>query len=141
MNKLAIEVVLVITCPALSGPAGTKFLLTKRDGQRALPWTELGEQESTLEAAARLLVYQTGIRARMMGQGWLDLTPCPLADHASRIIGDKRVIAAPFGCMLPEQVITTKDPDSLWFSFPEILEFRPLFLDNLDILTAVSNRI
>ena len=138
MYKHFVEVILVVASPTPGQPGQTKFLMVPKDQLLGLPTGLLAEQESTIEVAARMLKYHTGIDARLNGTGWVHLVPCPLADHGNRKDGEHRIIGVPYGCMIPGLV---KTKDATWYTRPELLARTPLFLDHMDILTAVCKRI
>jgi hypothetical protein len=77
-----VEVVLVVASRDKSGQYS--YLMHDRDGELSLPAAGLGEQETTVDVAARLLKDLTGLKARLLGSGWVDLVPGPVADAADR---------------------------------------------------------
>lgn len=128
-----IEVLLVVSLPKHG-----EYLLTRRGDQLALPSAYLGERESTVEVAARLLREHTGLDALINGGGWVNLYAAPLADSCDRKDErGERVISVPYGCFVPER----REKENGWFALKEILQGRPLYADHLDILLAVSLRL
>lgn len=149
-----LEVVLVVTSPCVANPVNTKFLLLRSEnGKLALPRREVGERESSLQCAASLLKELTGVQARILGHGWLDLKQCHLADNVNRVVAPmnpsgwedinclQRWIAVPYGCMLPGDVIKPLAANAGWLTFQEIVAEQPMYCDHMDILTAVANTL
>lgn len=139
--KHNVEVVLVVVSPDLHQRGNARFLLFERgDGKVGLPMMGLRERWSTLQEAAYLLDYCTGIKARVGGEGWAELVPCPLADSPERLVDGERRIAAPYGVMLPGEIVqlTCDFARWAWLSEAPSLDW---YMDHKDILTAVCGRL
>ncbi len=130
-----IEVALAIASPSKGNR--TKFLLDMHFTDFGLPTAYLGEQESTIEVAARLLDRFTGLKALVAGLGWIHLWPQPLADSVERKVNGVRVITVPYGCLIPE---TRGHKSGEWFTLSECVE-RGLYMDHLEILKVVSHHL
>ena len=141
-----LEVVLVVTSPDLSKPGNSRFLLLRRgDGSYQLPTAQVGEDQSTIEVAADLLHRLTGLKARILGVGWVDLVPLPLADSVDRKVRDgsgcdTRFIGVPYGAMLPGEIVRLTDPAAKWVPLIEAFE-SPMYLDHREILQGACHRI
>ena len=142
MSKHHIEVVLVfITNNPKNVKSPILLVTTPIDGKPYLPSVALREQESTIEAAARLLKSLTGVPAKLHGSGWAELVPLPLSDAVSRKIGDDRWIAVPYACREP---LTGDIPTPLGYEFcrlATVLEQQDLGMDHNDILAAALQRL
>lgn len=145
-----VEVVLVVASRDKSGQYS--YLMHDRGGELSLPSAGLGGQETTIEVAARLLKGLTGLKARLLGSGWVDLVPGPVADSADRKVlfedsydGEdrsvrRRTIAVPYGAVLPAAVAELTDPTLTWVPVADL--FSKKFVgDHLDIIQAVTTRL
>ncbi len=134
-----LEVVLVLTSPDIVRPGQSKLLLIQQDGKYHLPTASIGEQESSLQVAAKLLCDLTQMRARILGVGYVDLVPCPLADSVERKLDGVRVIGVPYGAMLPGEIVPLTDSRAKWVGLLEA--FQSLDGDDLEILQGACNKI
>lgn len=137
-----LEVVLVITSPDLTKPGNSRFLLLKDEhGKFELPTAIIESHESSLEVAASLLHQLTGLKARILGVGWVDLVPMPLADSVDRksSAGD-RWIGVPYGAMLPGEIVKLNHLTASWVPLTEAFEGEFCF-DHKQILQATCHRI
>jgi hypothetical protein len=142
-----IEVLLVVVSPNLRERGKAAFLLIEDGGKLRLPSQDLGEDESSFEVAARLLDGLTGLRARVLGQGWVDLVPAPIVDAVDRTrevtddmgTWDRRFIGIPYGAMLPGEVVELKRPTATWVTLDDAFARQDDFhMDHLQILQSVS---
>jgi hypothetical protein len=142
MHKL--EVILVVVSPSLVKGGTARFLVMREDGQLNLPVRELDEQESTIEVAAQMLNMLTGLRARILGVGWVDLVQMAIVDNVNRKFPEtgERYIAVPYGCMLPGEVTTLYHGRAKWLTLTEVTEAKASFFhDHYEILMAVCQRL
>ncbi len=125
MVKHNVEVLLLVS--ALRD--GQVLFLVDGDADLILPNEPLNDR-SSLEAAASLLSAYTGLEARALGVGWVDLFQNPLVDNADRVFGSARYVAVPYACFLPESVPLKRGQ---WLSIHELAE-RRFVHDHQDIL-------
>jgi hypothetical protein len=131
-----LEVVLVVISPVETNRGRVRVLLSRKGAVLHLPTLRLGQDETTVQAAAGLLKRHTGLDARLGGIGWVTLKPGPLADNIDRLDSSgRRVIAAPYSAFLPGEVASTSDAD--WHNLPEVL-CHPFFMDHREILAAAG---
>lgn len=148
-----LEVVLVVTSPDLVRPGNSRFLLlTGEDGKYRLPCAGVRDDQSTLEVAADLLRAHTGLRARVLGVGWVDVVPLPLADAVTRTkrlvdsfdgedrSRDERWVGVPYGAMLPGEVVKLSDPAARWVTLAEAFAGQ-FYMDHREILEGACHRI
>jgi len=133
-----LEVLLVVTSPNLQKPAETKFLVLEQDGKLVLPNQTVGINQTTLEAASELLLGVANLYAKIGARGWVELTPCPLADRVDRTgvqseSPNDRWVGVPYGCMIPEAIAPSQ---GVWLTFGELVS-REWFGDHFEILQAV----
>jgi hypothetical protein len=142
MSKHNLEVVLAAISPNLLQPGQSRVLLiTREDGLLELPSQPLGDSESTIQVAADLLTRHTGLKARILGVGWVDLVPCPLADSVERLREQERVIAVPYAAMLPGEVVRLSQPRARWVTIGELLGGELTYLDHMDIISVACRRV
>lgn len=136
---MRLEVLLGVVSPSLLKSGDTRFLLIQGyDGQYSLPSDYVGEHQSTLEVAAAILEYHTGLKARIMGVGWVDLAQCPLYDSVDRVVDGNRVIGVPYGAMLPGELVEPKSPHAKWVSLGDAFSSK-FDLDHFAVLQGICN--
>jgi hypothetical protein len=135
----SVEVLLVVASPEPGKKSGARLLLLEEDGVLSLPRQLLGD-ETTFELAARLLAKTTGLKAKVMGKGWVDLVAAPLADATDRLTNGERTIGVPYGALLPGEVAELSDPRARWVSVGELFD-KTFEADHLDIIQAVTPRL
>ena len=136
-----LEVLLVVVSPNLREPGKAQYLLIEEGGKLHLPTQDLGESQSSLEVAAQLLEGLTGLKARVLGAGWVDLVPAPIVDGVNRKVPNVglRVIAVPYGAMLPGELADLKNPDAKWVTLADAFARRDdFYMDHFDVLRSVS---
>jgi hypothetical protein len=136
-----IEVLLVVVSPNLRERGNAAFLLEEWDGKLRLPSRDLDGDESSLEVATHLLHELTGLKARVMGSGWVDLVPMPVVDAVDRKRPDMnlRVIGIPYGAMLPGEVVELKRPTATWVTLGDAFARQDdFYMDHFSVLQSVS---
>lgn len=116
-----IEVLLGILAPNIRSPGDTKVLLGKHDdGVLEIPNVWMMPNATSLESAATLLRYLTGLEARIAGQGWVNIPQIGLADNVDRATEDgERLLSVVYGCMIPETVQPASDAVE-WYTLTEL---------------------
>ncbi len=139
-EKLWVETTLVVV--AVNFLTGSPQFLVYEYGDRlALPHQVVPIDMTSLEVAARLLHTCTGLQAKLLGHGWVDLVQGPISDAANRTKQREvaeRWVAVPYGCMIPEPVEVEKPFQ--WLTLEEVGR-HVSYMDHLEILTTLATRV
>lgn len=143
MSEVVFDVVLGVVAVDRLTPANNKILLYTPVNQKSgLPGDLVGDAETSLDAANRILQELTGLEARVGYTGWIEMPQIGLMDIASRFDEEtgKRRVSAVYVAAIPEAVELNRNHSVKWAGLEETFSTN-LYSDDNEVIKLMLNRI